>query len=302
MGDRFHPPGDSDLGEALHAPEVLRTAVAGRLGSEDDVERPVGRTVPLDEMDQIGDRGGLIGRRHREEQRVYTVESGGPPEGGSVVRPLAADPDRDAFLPRRREQLGTVHRMVLAREVERLPGPQALQHSQALVQLSRPHLGIDILAEVAELESGRTTEPDAEREPTAGQVIERGHLAGHLPRAAPGQRQHHRANPNPRGFRRDERQRHRRVDRRLTRLPVVLTAPLQVVPDPKAVPAGSFRLHRELREEFRVGIFAEDRNVDTEPHAASTRRRGHRSIKGLRQGSRRRTVGVPRSAGVPGRR
>jgi hypothetical protein len=196
MGDGFHPPGNSRLSEGLHESTVIRASVAGRLGSEYDVEWSVGRAVPGDELDQIENGGGLIAVRHGEQQRVHAVESGSPAEGGSVIGPLAAHPDRDVLLSWRREQLGTVHRMVLAHEVERLPGPQTLQNGQALVQLCRPHLGIDVFPEGAEFESGRTTESNAERQPTAGQVIERGHLARHLPRAAPGQGQHHRADPN----------------------------------------------------------------------------------------------------------
>src|SRR5205814_2535300 len=58
----------------------------------------------------------------------------------------------------------------------------------------------------------RGAEPDGQDHPAAGQVVQRGGLAGQVPRPAPGQRREHRAQADPGGGHRRGGQRHPGVD------------------------------------------------------------------------------------------
>src|SRR5205823_7989675 len=117
--------------------------IGGGPAARDDVEGAVVGALALDE------RGDLAQdlRRHLDlpvddGERVDAVPAGGAAER-RLVRPEAADPERDArLLQRSRPEDALLHRVMLAAEAERLPAPEAREHGQRLVEPGGEYLRV----------------------------------------------------------------------------------------------------------------------------------------------------------------
>src|SRR5207248_1107824 len=132
-----------------------------------------GAVVGAPALDEPGDLAQDL-RRHLDlpvddRERVDAVPAGGAAER-RLVRPEAADPDRDArLLQRSRPEDTLLDRIVLAVEAERLPAPETRQHGQRLVEPGGEHLRVGGLAERREAPLLRVSRADAERQPPAGE-------------------------------------------------------------------------------------------------------------------------------------
>ena len=191
-------------------------------------------------------------RRHGLAQAVvamgghHAVPAGGPAER-RLVRPAAADPDRNPGLLHRAGPHGHVlGGQVLAVHGDRFAAPQRVEQVQRLIQPGGPFLSVPGLTERGEL-PGVRAKPGAEHQPPAGQVVQRHRLPGHLAHPAAGQHVDQDAQPDPGGPRGDRGDHHDRIGDGPLRV-----GPQLVVPDEEAVPAVFFGRHGQLHQQHRV--------------------------------------------------
>ena len=147
--------------------------------------------------------------------------------------PAARDPDRDPRpLHRDRPEGRPGDLVVLAVVFEPLAAPEPGEDRQPLVEAPRPHPGVGGLAEGGELGLGAEPRPAPKTRRPLAEPVERGGLAGDLPRAPAGERADEHPEPDPLGGRGGGGDRNPRVGDRGLGLVVG-----EVVPDEAAVPA-----------------------------------------------------------------
>jgi len=152
-------------------------------------------------------------------------------------RPAADHPDRDPrplYRRRRWHEVTGRDPVMGALELVRLPRPQPGQHLEPLVEQLRADLPARVGLE-GQPAGVRGAEPDRQDEPAAGQVVQGGGLAGHVPGTAARQRGQHGAQADPGGGHRRRGQRDPGVH-----------APDRL-PDEEAVPAVALGERGEVR-------------------------------------------------------
>ena len=251
-GDPF-----ADLAHALggvvrHLPPGLQPPGAARIRPGRDLRRRcrrvVGRGLPF---------------RHHVQARSGPVRGQPVPHGAGVVRPglpafglelrddaVAAQhpahglrprphadhPDRDPLLdgPGPVEIITAGLVVVVRPVVARRPGPQGTHQVDPVVEPLGPAADVGNLAGVGEI-GGDGADADGEDRPAAGQLVQRRHLAGHLPRAPPGQGGEHGAEADAAGAGGHGRQQRPRVHA------------VAGLPDEHPVPPGLLGRHRLLQ-------------------------------------------------------
>ncbi len=192
-----------------------------------------------------------------------TVAAGRPADHPRVAGGTG-HPDRDGIA--RRAALLQADLVVLAVVPAWLAGPDRPDQGQPLVVQLPPDAPVGRLAEPAEIAGLVRAEAGAEDEPPAGERADRGRLPGDHPGTAPGQRGHHRPQPERPGGLGHGRQAGPGVGDRHVR-------PYQVVPQEHPVPAACLGPHRQVGQHRRIAERPERRQVDPEPDRTRWRHR-----------------------------
>ena len=194
-----------------------------------------------------------------EADRRHAVAPRGAPQG-TAVGPDDSHPHRDARrLHRSGEERGPVDGQVPALEREALTRPEAEQHLETLVEALGAHAVVGRLAEGTELGIGWLAQAHAEHGPPAREMVEGDRLAGQLPGPPPGNRRHHRAQPDALGRLRDGAQH----DPGIVDRERVVGVDEHVVPEEEAVPTRALGRVTQLDE---VGRVAEVGDADPVAH------------------------------------
>ena len=184
------------------------------------------------------------------------------PSGGAIQRPTrrqgGRDPDRHPG-PLDGQLEGLAFDLVVDAAVgHRTATQQCGQHLQAFVELGRSRPRIGAVAERCVVRKEWIARTDTEDDTSAGQMVERDHLAGKLGDMSAGHRRNEGTEQNALGGHRHGRQRDPRVSGGF--------AELKVVPDEEAVPAGQLCLCRKSREHPSISAEVEVRGVEAVFH------------------------------------